>query len=112
MRGVVHVGILLGPILIDSVRTLLSRQLDGFEEGSLLEVRVCFPCLDCFSTEQDENPYTAQSVNLKLCRPNRPVSTHLAPMTDVFPRNIPRSIIKYAAAGRVDKANLRRCVSY
>lgn len=112
MRGVVHVGILLGPILIDVVSTLLSRQLGGSEEGSLLEMRVCFPCLDCFSTEQDENPYTTQSVNVKPCRPNHPVLTHLAPMTDVFPRNIPRSMIKYAAAGRVDKASFKKCISY
>ena len=112
IRGVVHVGIWLGPILIDGVSTLLSRRLDGFDQGSLLEMRVCFPCFDCFSTEQDKNPYTAQLVNVKPYRPNRPVLTHLAPMTDVFPRNIPRSIIKYAAAGRVDKARFKGCVSY
>lgn len=73
MRGVVHVGILLGPILIIRVSTLPSRRLDGIEEGSLLEMRVCSPCFDCFSTEQDEDPYTAQLVNVMLCRPDRPV---------------------------------------
>ncbi len=107
MRGVVHVGILFGPILIVGVSSLVSGDLDGVEQESLLEMRVCFPCFDCFSAEQDEDPYTAQSVNGMLCRPESPGLTHLAPMTDVFPRSIPRSIIKYAAAGRVDKARFK-----
>ena len=71
-------------------------------------MRICFPCFDCFSAEQDEDPYTARSVNGMLCRLESDGLTHLAPMTDVFPRNIPRSIIRYAAAGRVDKAGLKR----
>ena len=50
-------------------------------------------------------------LNGMLCRLESRGSTHLAPMTDVFPRNIPRSTIKYAAAGRVDKARVRKCVS-
>ena len=107
MRGVVHVGILFGPILIVGVSSLVSGELKGVEHGSLLEMRICFPCFDCFSAEQDEDPYTAQSVNGMLCRLESRGLTHLAPMTDVFPRNIPRSTIKYAAAGRVDKARLK-----
>lgn len=74
-------------------------------------MRVCFPCSDCFSAEQDEDPYTARYVNEILCRLETPSLTHLAPMTDVFPRNIPRSIIKYAAAGRVDKAMVKDRIS-
>ena len=73
MRGVVHVGILLDPILVVGFSTLLSRRLDGIDEGNLLEMRVCFPCFDCFSAEQDEDPYTVQSFNVILCRPNCPV---------------------------------------
>ena len=111
MRGVVHVGILLGPILIVGVSSLVSGGLDWVEEGGLLEMRVCFPSFDCFSAEQDKNPYTIQSINGMLCRLESLGSTYLAPITDVFPRNIPRSIIKYAAAGRVDKARFKRCVS-
>ena len=73
MRGVVHVGILLDPILIIGVSILLSRRSNGIEVGILLEMRVCLPCFDCFSAEQDEDPYTAQSLNVILCRPNCPV---------------------------------------
>ena len=74
-------------------------------------MRVCFPCFDCFSAEQHEDPYTAQSINGMLCRLASLGLTHLAPITDVFPRNIPRSIIRYPAAGRVDKARFKACVS-
>ena len=40
MRGVVHVGILLGPILIVGVSTLVSGGLQGVKEANLLEMRV------------------------------------------------------------------------
>ena len=72
MRGVVHVGILLDPILIIGVSISLSKRLNGIE-GILLEMRIRLPCLDCFSAEQDEDPYTAHPFSMTLCKSNCPV---------------------------------------